>query len=87
MNPSNKILLQSSANEPMPVNTTITITASEPGEDEFAFKLVGNQGFIQYRTATTCNVTSATAGAVVVEAADAKKNTATITVEFFDVPS
>ena len=88
MNPpeQNKILLQSSASEAMPVNTAVTITASSPGEDEFAFKVISGNSYDRGRDATHFSLTSPVAGQCVVEAADSKGNTARITVEFFDVP-
>ncbi len=70
----------------MPVGTNITITASEPGEDEFAFKILSGPISDWGRSANTIAVHGNAGGKGVIEGADAKGNTATITVEFFDVP-
>jgi hypothetical protein len=80
------ILLQGPT-EAMPVNTYVTVTASESGEDEFAFKMISGAASIQSQSPTNCSIRSGSAGESVLEAADAKGNVARLVLRFFDVPS
>jgi hypothetical protein len=82
-----KLVLRSDADGPKPVNTTLSITASMPGELKFAFKILGGPiERVGDPTDTKITVRGTAPGTGVVKAADSKGNTATIEVEFFGVP-